>query len=83
MCDPFTLLLGFGSIASALFSKSSTPPQARVPDAAPTRTPGATVRVGTKDEMTTPEATPTARAFTETRAAGTALAGLGRSGLAL
>jgi len=92
MCEPLTMLglLGLaGSVGSAALgvAGAAKPPEPTLPAApAPTgRAPGATVRVGTgADELENTDPTKSDIVRTPvTRAAGTALGGLGRSTLAL
>lgn len=84
MCDPLTLLLGVGSIAGSLLGGSNKPPEPELPapPAPMSKQPGATVRVGTRDQKTKSTATDY-EGFTEKRKAGTALGNVGRSGLTI
>lgn len=81
-----TVMAVVGSIAGPLLSSPPKPPKAEIPatPAPNARAPGATVRVGTgaKDERSETSAAKRTT-FKETRKAGSAVGGLGRSGLAL
>ena len=90
MCDPFTLALGALSIGSSLFGAASMkkPPAPPVPETpatpAPTARAGeAVVRVGGDTADTSADTAPEYNNFTETRASGKTLGGLGRGGLGL
>jgi hypothetical protein len=81
------LLLGGGLLsgASTLMqaSKVPDPPPLPAAEAAPARTPGATVRVGDGTQVETDTTQPEYSSFVEQRTQGKALGGLGRSGLGL
>ncbi len=86
MCDPMTMIGMIGSIAGPLLSSPPMPPKAQIPasPAPNARAPGATVRVGTGAKDNRSDTTAAERStFVERRKAGTAVGGLGRSGLAL
>ncbi len=86
MCDPMTMISMVASIAGPLLSSPPKPPKAEIPASpAPTaRAPGATVRIGTGAEDKRSDTAAAERStFVERRKAGTAVGGLGRSGLAL
>lgn len=80
-----TALIGLGgSLGSALLAgKPAAPPPlpARSPDA--TKAPGATVRVGAKEDDTTPDQTNAPAVATNQRVFGRPVGGLGMSGLSI
>lgn len=91
MCTGFELLLGAlgaaGTVASVAAAGKGAAPPSSMPAVTPEtgRAPGATVRVGTgQDELTNKEenAPGAPKKYTQ-RSEGSALASLGRSGLAL
>lgn len=85
MCDPITIGLAVAGAGAGLLATSSKPPNAAMPapEAGKSITEAPVVKVGTKDNKTTTQAPVTYNQFTETRASGRPIGGLGRSGLAL
>ncbi len=89
MCEPTTLALLFGGVASLgstlMAPKPAAPPP--IPAAAPdrARAPGATVRVGDgqDDKTTDPNSPVNITPREDTRVFGRPVGGLGKSGLAL
>ena len=87
MCEPTTLALLIGGVASgagALMSKPAAPPP--VPAAAPeaAKKPGATVRVGDGQDKNATDNSPVALVDqTERRLFGRPVGGLGKSGLSI
>lgn len=80
------MITGLMSIAGPLLSSPPKPPKAEIPasPAPNARAPGATVRIGAgADDQRTNSTYAKRSTFKETRKAGTAVGGLGRSGLAL
>ena len=88
MCTGFELLmgaLGIGAAAAPLLAPAPPgPPPLPATTPAGARAPGATVRVGTGNEMTNKETNaPGTAKFVAQRTTGTPYGNLGRSGLAL
>lgn len=89
MCEPISTTLALLGAGSALFgggNKASAPPPAAPPVIAPlaaTKDPNADVKVGDGVTKADATSTPQFEGFTEKRQTGTALGGLGRSGLGL
>lgn len=87
MCDPITAILGVASMGLGLLGskKPAAPPPAAVPAAAAPvdKAPEPVVKVGAEDDKTTNAPGSATGVFVPTRKGGSAIGGLGRSGLSL
>jgi hypothetical protein len=85
LCDPVTIISAFSAlsgIAGSLFGNKTPKAKVPAPPAPTSKTPGATVKVGTDDDASD-VSIGNAASFTEKRKQGKALGGLGRGGLTI